>query len=137
VREEKEVGQCAAEWLRGLAETLAIPLYDTLHTVGELACRPSNRQPLSVPLSYLRDNARYWTKHTLIASGKPSRRSTGEVSPMASERGKVQVVQEELPGQVLNQETSIEFLKSEHWQQASLLSLATINTAEKSEERWS
>eukprot|EP00435_Cladocopium_sp_Y103_P013293 s1689_g3.t1 len=138
VREEREVGVCAAEWLRGLAETLAIPLYDTLHTVGELACRPSNRQPLSVPLSYLRDNARYWTKHTLIASGKPSRRSTGEVSPMASEKEKVQVEREELPGQVVNQETtSIEFLKSEHWQQASLLSLATINTADTSEERWS
>lgn len=55
---------------------LAIPLYDTLHTVGEAmgpwACAlgdvwgqlgraASNRQPMSVPLSHLRDNARYWT----------------------------------------------------------------------------
>jgi len=139
-REEKEVGASAAEWLRGLAETLAIPLYDTLHTVGELACRPSNRQPLSVPLSFLRDNARYWTTHSMVQSGRPNRRFPGELSPKrpAKEKEKLQVERLALPGQVMNQETSIEFMTDGSWQQASIMSIPTIHTHNLAEEeRWS
>lgn len=103
-REEREVGMCAADWLRGLAETLAIPLYDTLHTVGELTCH-TGKHPLSVPLGNLRENARYWTKHSLAPSGRPSRRFSGQaVSPATSskDKEKLQVGQAELsvPGEL-------------------------------------
>ncbi|CAJ1346549.1 unnamed protein product, partial [Effrenium voratum] len=33
--DERELGMAARQWLRGLAETLAIPLYDTLRTLEE------------------------------------------------------------------------------------------------------
>ncbi|CAJ1403089.1 unnamed protein product [Effrenium voratum] len=70
--DERELGMAARQWLRGLAETLAIPLYDTLRTLEELTHGrgPSNRQPLAVPLHHLRDNARHWTKHMLAPQSK-------------------------------------------------------------------
>jgi len=73
-RDDREVGIHAPQWLRGLAEVLAIPLYDTLHTLGELAYGASNGHLLAVPLDHLRDHARHWKKHPLL-TGATRRRS--------------------------------------------------------------
>jgi len=74
-REESEVGLHAAPWMRGMAELLAIPLYETLRAVEgtQISHHSSLNRPasLAAPLRHLRENARHWKANPLLPKRNP------------------------------------------------------------------
>eukprot|EP00438_Fugacium_kawagutii_P023060 Skav201158 [mRNA] locus=scaffold65:40764:51572:- [translate_table: standard] len=55
----------------------------------------------------------------VFRKAEPEARSKGEMSPTTSSAEKLQVESAALPGQLVNQETSIELMMEEKWQQKS------------------